>query len=419
MIGFKRTVCAVLLFLLTGTVVAQNNTNSPYTRYGLGDLSGQNVGGNMSMGGIAVGIRDNAHINPLNPASYSAVDSLTFLFEAGISLQNTNYSDGIQKLNAKNSSFDYFAMQFRLHRLLGFSLGVLPFSSVGYRVGDVSKETETSPAFSKQMNGEGGLHQVYAGLGLKLCKYVSVGANISFLWGKIDRELTVIYPSYSSMGGTSPSYSERTSLRIKNYKLDVGVQYTQPIGDKHSFTLGATYTPKHDLKPEANVVTTTSVITDNKIPASAGLPNMFAAGVSYTYDKRLTVGADYNLQKWSEVDYDVRGKNIFGDYSKIAVGADFLPSLLGRNYFQLVHYRIGAYYTSPYYKTEAGKKAAREFGVTAGFGLPIPRTRSELNIGFQYANLKGLQANMVDQNTFRVTLGITFNERWFFKRKVY
>ena len=144
MVGFKHTLWALLLTMVTGMAIAQNNTNSPYTRYGYGDLSDQNFGNSKAMGGIAFGLRDGAQINPLNPASYTAIDSLTFLFEGGVSLQNMNISGGGVKLNAKNSSFDYLAMQFRLHRRLAMSIGLLPFSNVGYTVSDT--QTATDPA---------------------------------------------------------------------------------------------------------------------------------------------------------------------------------------------------------------------------------------------------------------------------------
>ena len=92
MIGYRQTLLVFLLMMLSGAAIAQNNTNSPYTRYGYGDLSDQSFGNSKAMGGIAFGLRDGAQINPLNPASYTAIDSLTFLFEGGVSLQNMNIS---------------------------------------------------------------------------------------------------------------------------------------------------------------------------------------------------------------------------------------------------------------------------------------------------------------------------------------
>ncbi len=127
MVGYKQTLCALLLtILLPGVAIAQNNTNSPYTRYGYGQLADQSFANSKAMGGIAYGLRDGSHINPLNPASYTAIDSLTFLFDGGFSMQNTNFSSEGTKLNAKNSSFDYIAMQFRLHQRVAMSIGLLP-----------------------------------------------------------------------------------------------------------------------------------------------------------------------------------------------------------------------------------------------------------------------------------------------------
>ena len=111
MVGFKHTIWALLLMMVTGTAIAQNNTNSPYTRYGFGQLSDQNFGNSKAMGGVAYALRDPYHVNAMNPASYSAVDSLTFIFDGGLTLQNSNFSNGETKINAKNSSFDYIAMQ--------------------------------------------------------------------------------------------------------------------------------------------------------------------------------------------------------------------------------------------------------------------------------------------------------------------
>ena len=246
MVGFKQTLTVLMLLTVGGFAVAQNNTNSPYTRYGYGELSSPNFGNSRAMGGIAYGLRDGLQINPLNPASYTAVDSLTFIFEGGASFQNNNMSDGVTKLNVKNSSFDYLAMQFRMHRMLSLSIGVLPFSNIGYNVTQTYTETATAPNYAKQVYGDGGLHQVYGGIGVKVLKNLSIGANMSFLWGELNRSLTMIYPSYTTSTGSgtsTPSYSEGSYTSIKSYKLDLGIQYTQPIGEKHLVTLGAVFSP--------------------------------------------------------------------------------------------------------------------------------------------------------------------------------
>ncbi|MEQ2518562.1 MULTISPECIES: outer membrane protein transport protein [Bacteroides] len=423
MVGFKHTLCALLLTMVTGMAIAQNNTNSPYTRYGYGDLSDQGFGNSKAMGGIAFGLRDGAQINPLNPASYTAIDSLTFIFEGGVSLQNMNVNNGGVKLNAKNSSFDYLAMQFRLHPRIAMSVGLLPFSSVGYNVSDSKFANGVSQ--TRSFTGDGGLHQLYAGLGVKVLKKLSVGVNASYFWGDITRSTTVLYPETSG----STSYIEQKGISISDYKLDFGAQYTLDFDKKHSMTIGAVFSPKHKLNNDYTVVTQNSTTVSNSFDATFELPNMFGIGLTYNYDKRLTVGVDYSLQQWSKAKFAINAVDnervsedfdetyTYCDRHKISMGAEYIPNLIGRSYLAHIKYRLGAYYTTPYYKIN-GEKASREYGVTAGFGLPVPRSRSILSISGQFVRVKGLETNMVNENIFRVSIGLTFNERWFFKRRV-
>ena len=424
MVGFKHTLCALLLTMVTGMAIAQNNTNSPYTRYGYGDLSDQSFGNSKAMGGIAFGLRDGAQINPLNPASYTAIDSLTFIFEGGVSLQNMNISGGGVKLNAKNSSFDYLAMQFRLHPKIAMSIGLLPFSNVGYSVSESNEATETSPYSTKSLTGEGGLHQLYVGAGVKVLKNLSVGVNASYFWGDITRSLTQLYPNNAS----AYSNIRQNAVSVSDYKLDFGLQYTQEFNKKHSATIGAVYSPKHKLNNDYTVTTQASSTVSQDWDATLEVPNTFGVGFTYNYDKRLTVGLDYSLQQWSKTKFGVNTSDdavredfdetyTYCDRHKISVGAEYIPNLIGRSYLSHIKYRLGAYYTTPYYKI-GGKDAAREYGVTAGFGLPVPRSRSILSISGQFVRVSGQESTFVNENIFRVSIGLTFNERWFFKRRV-
>ena len=422
MVGFKHTLCALLLTMVTGMAIAQNNTNSPYTRYGYGDLSDQSFGNSKAMGGIAFGLRDGAQINPLNPASYTAIDSLTFLFEGGVSLQNMNISGSGVKLNAKNSSFDYLAMQFRLHPRIAMSIGLLPFSNVGYSVSDSKVDNGVSQ--TRSFTGDGGLHQLYGGIGVKVLKNLSLGVNASYFWGDITRTRTVIYPATSE----SYSYIQQMGVSISDYKLDFGTQYTLDFNKKHSMTIGAVFSPKHKLNNDYTVTTQVSTTNSNNLDATLELPNTFGVGFTYNYDKRLTVGADYSLQQWSKTKFGVNTSDdaVREDFNetytycnrhKVSVGAEYIPNLMGRSYLSHIKYRLGAYYTTPYYKI-GGKEATREYGVTAGFGLPVPRSRSILSISGQFVRISGQESAFVNENIFRVSIGLTFNERWFFKRRV-
>ena len=125
---YKRLLFTVLALLTAYISQAENGINSPYSRFGLGPLSDQNLAVNRQMGGLGYALRDNSYINLLNPAAMSAADSTTMIFEGGFSLQNGNFKENGIKINAKNASFDYLAMSFRLRRNLGIALGMLHYS---------------------------------------------------------------------------------------------------------------------------------------------------------------------------------------------------------------------------------------------------------------------------------------------------
>jgi hypothetical protein len=125
---------------------------------------------------------------------------------------------------------------------------------------------------------------------------------------------------------------------------------------------------------------------------------------------------DYRLEKWGKVSY-MNDTNAFCDRSLLAFGAEYLPEYTGRSYFSIIKYRLGAYYSLPYYNIR-GIRAAKEYGITGGLALPLPRTHSLLSISVQYTKINGQSVNTLDENYLRLNIGLTFNERWFFKRRV-
>ena len=246
MTRYKVLISACLVWMMAIEIAAQTSTNSPYTRYGFGQLSDQSFGNSQAMGGISYGLRNGLQVNASNPASYSAVDSLTFIFDAGMSLQNANFKEGNVKINAKNSSVDYIAMQFRLAKGLGFSAGFLPYSNVGYNMNKTNKVTTdehgNTTAANQAYVGDGGLQQVYVGLGYQIFKGLSIGTNFSFLYGDITHTAST---TFSNTNAYSSSRSHK--IDVSDYKLDFGLQYTHKLKEKHVLNLGAIYSLGHEL----------------------------------------------------------------------------------------------------------------------------------------------------------------------------
>ena len=424
MIKYQRLINACLLWMIVSVAMAQTSTNSPYTRYGFGELSDQHFGNSKAMGGIAYGLRNGLQINAANPASYSAVDSLTFIFDAGMSLQNANFKDGATKVNAKNSSVDYIAMQFRLFKKMGMAVGFLPYSTVGYNMSRpaTDKDGNTLDA-TETYTGDGGLQQVFVGLGYKFLENLSIGANFSYLYGDITRSAATVFNNSNAFS------SVRTKkISISDYKLDLGVQYTHQLAPKHVLNFGAVYSYGHDLHSKGYYYTGTYDSSSNlqgekgdTIKNAFSLPHTFGVGVTYVYDNRLTVGLDYTLQKWADADFPndffKEETDQFSNRSKISLGAEYLPDYNGRNYFQYIRYSAGVYYSTPYAKVN-GQEGSREYGVSFGLGLPLFRSKSVLNISGQYVKVSPKVKGLLEENYLRLNIGLTFNERWFMKWKV-
>ena len=419
----KKALFSVLM-IIGGclTANAQSSVNSPYTRYGLGDLSDRGFANNAAMGGVGYGMRNSGYINMTNPASFSSVDSLSFMFDMGMSLKSSNYKENGIKSNAKNSSFDYMAMQFRLHKRLGLAIGFTPYSTVGYNFSTTSPVIGNDDYIATNtFYGDGGLQQITAGLGFKILDNLSIGVSAGYMYGSINYQSSI---SFNTNSDQTYVYNE---VNVKSYVADFGVQYTQPIGKTNFLTLGLVYGLGHTLNStdtEGIQVTDNpsnpsySAVNEQVVNDSYGIPHTFGVGLAYTHHNKLTIGADYTLQKWSSVKY--RNKtNMYEDRNKIAIGAEFLPNAIGRNYLQRIRYRIGFNYATPYLKLPQ-YEGPSEYSVNAGFGFPLYlfQRRTILNLTGQYVRVRPSVSNMLSEDRFVIKLGLTFNEPWFMKWKV-
>ncbi len=426
-----RKILCIVMMLLPLMAVAQSGTNSPYSQFGLGVLSDQSSGFNRGMNGVAIAMHDGGQVNYQNPASYANVDSLTFLFDVGASLQVTNFTEGNRKLNANNANFEYAVMGFRAAKHLGMSIGILPFSNIGYNYYSTQKVSDTnSTTHTETYNGTGGMRQLYYGIGYRPFKGFSIGANISYLWGDYTRSVTNAYSDANVKTITRYYVAEPSS-----YRLDAGLQYTAKVSKKDEVTLGLTYSYGHKLGGDVGILDMSSSsngvqdTTSHYLSNSLFIPDMYGVGLSWYHGTKLHIGADFTLQQWSKMSYpDLRIKDgmpqltlvddALMDRKKITVGGEFVNNATSRSYLNRVHFRAGVSYATPYIRIN-GQEGPKELSASIGIGLPITNSwnnRSTLNISAQWSHASA--KDLITENTFRINLGITFNERWFMKWKL-
>lgn len=414
--------------LLTGSAHAQSGTNSPYSQYGVGVLSDQSQGFNRGMNGVGLGVRRGNVVNTLNPASYSEVDSLTMLFDVGLSGQLTNFKEGSTSVNARNADFEYAVGSFRLLPSVGVGFGILPYSNVGYQYSTMTYLNSTEGAIAESYTGSGGFHSAFIGVGWRIVKPLSVGVNIGYLWGSLNRQVA------SGSTETINSLSKKYSATVDNYIVDFGVQWSQNLGLHDNVTVGATFGLGHKLNADAkceiiNVNSTVSESDTTSLVAHDGLelPMTYGIGLAWNHRQQWLVGADFTLQQWGKTGFPVYDsqrntyssrKGFLTDRYKVSVGADFVPDGMSRKFFNRVHYRFGGGFATPYYYIN-GNKGPREYSASIGFGFPLQNAwnnRSVLNLSARWSHLSA--KDMITENTFMLNIGLTFNERWFMKWKI-
>lgn len=422
----KKVLISAIFATASVFAFAQSSTNSPYTRFGLGDLSDQVFTSNAAMGGVGNALRSSRHINPINPASYTSVDSLSFMFDVSFSMKSCNYEENNIRSNARNSSFDYLAIQFRLHPRVGMAIGFTPFSTVGYNFNSTSYASNSNTvSVTNTYTGDGGTNVIFGGLGFKIIDNLSIGANIGYLYGKQEYSTTA---TLSNGGDYTITYR---NLKVKSYKLDLGLQYTQPFNKNNSLTLGLTYSLGHNLN--STEVTGTQVTdgssysstTENTAYDGYSIPSSYGIGLAYQYKNKLTVTADYTLQEWSKAKLS-SAAGMYCNRNKIAVGAEYTPNNISKNFFKRISYRAGAFYNSPYVKIPTNTNGtsyadgAKEIGASAGFGFPLSlfQRKTVLSITGQYIKLSPSVSNLMSEDRFVLKIGLTLNEPWFMKWRV-
>lgn len=415
--NIKSLVAAALLVIAVSATATAQDTGSAYSRLGYGLLRGNATSMQRQMGSTGYAMRSGRQINVMNPASYSAIDSLTFLFDLGIDFSSTHMREGDVTENKLGGGLDYITMQFPLGKYMGGSVGLLPYSSVGY---SFSRELAGG---TTRRQGNGGLNELYLGVSGRPFNGFTVGANISYLFGSITHDVQ------TTPTGNSTALFEQV-VEVRDYNLVFGAQYGLDFG-RNNITVGLTYSPsksflghawvtKYDTSNdiEGNMVKADTVVERTSMKHHFSRPETWGAGISYSWNKRLTAEADFTYQPWAKARYfdmDNFAGTRLADRWSANVGAEYTHARRG-GYLGRVSWRIGGFYARDY--VMVGDNNIRDYGLTCGFGLPAPEGKTVVNLGFEWRRRQAYPQALLTENHFTVTLGINLNELWFFQRKI-
>ena len=414
-------------FLLANKAIAQDN--SPYSRYGLGDLNNNQNTVNRGMGGVSQAYSDPQSVNFINPASYSSL--LLTTFDVGIEGGGRSITDQGNKFSSGFGTLSYLQLGIPvIKNKWGVNLGLRPVTRVSYNIqqgfNGTFFDTLKYPLTNKY-EGSGGLYQLYAGTGVRFGNF-SVGVNLGYLFGNIENNTRLIFPDASIY----PSHKMfRTNYSSFFYKL--GVQYRAKLGKEMDLTFGASGSLKQNMHARQETLSETLQFDGNSgnyatqdtakyVKGERGTvvyPEEFAVGIMLRKFDKWMIGVDFNTTQWDNyTNFGV--KDSLQNAWKLSIGGQFVPNAMALSgYWNRVAYRLGAYYGNDYLKLNGINMPTT--GFTVGAGLPVRRLPysnqySMINLAFELAR-RGNNQTALKENIYRISLGLTLSDKWFIKRK--
>ncbi|MBL4578493.1 MAG: hypothetical protein JKX74_08475 [Flavobacteriales bacterium] len=409
---------------------AQSGASSPYSIYGLGDISETGFHRNNGMGGISLALREPKSINLSNPASYTSFKQNSFVFDIGTEIKRLTLNTVDTSQSTYNSSLSYLAFGFPVTKWWGSSFGLRPFSVINYKVTD-ERTLDNIGDVSYIYEGRGGINEVYWGNAIQIGG-LSIGGNLSYLFGPLTKTRSEIF----TLANTFHYFtSEKINIGGAYYK--VGMQYQHVIDSvganarKNKITLTAGAIMDFDASLKARRTTlgvtfddflldpflilpkdTVLNVTDT---GNILLPGGYGIGFSFDYGNKLLIGIDYYSKSWSDFKiFDVQDS--LGDYTRLALGLQFTPDPnSSTSYLKTVQYRMG-YLRENTHLVLRGQQLTKS-GISFGIGLPLKRIRSTLNFALEVGTRGTTDNSLLQENYWKAGFGLTLSDIWFVKRK--
>lgn len=422
----KYTLAACLL-TISFAVNAQITVQSPYSKFGIGNIKGSLLPQFRAMGGISTAVSKGSifnNINMQNPATYAGISSVTL--DIGMNGTFSELKNNSLKENSFNATLGHAAFAFNLGRRSGLSFGILPYSELGYNFKNTTKVGTKDVDFL--YSGEGGLTKAYIGYGFGIGDHFKVGANLEYLFGNLSENRSTQYTT--DAGAIHSRIQDRNSVGGVNYSY--GAQYDIRINNKTSFVIGysgsaasklgstkSKYVTQYTLDATGgeNPAADTLFTTENG-KTNLKLPLVHNFGIAIQKNDNWLIGVDYRMGKWSNLSIDNVNQNLQDTYG-FSVGGQITPDFSSiNNYFKRVEYRLGFSYDKTY--IQMNNQDVKQMAITMGLGLPLSSfTRGTLykaNVAAEFGKRGSLSNGLLQERYVTFHLGFTLNDSSWFRR---
>ncbi|MGL2987035.1 hypothetical protein ACSVH5_05510 [Flavobacterium sp. RSSA_27] len=412
----KIFIATCLLFSLVS--IAQQGTSSPYSYYGIGDIRYRGMLENRSMGGLGVE-QDSIHVNVDNPSSYANLKLTTLTM--GASFGTKNLKDDANSATAQRTTLDYMVVAIPMGKF-GFGFGVLPYSSVGYKIQSLSADGSQN---NRQLEGNGGVNKVFFGTGYKITNNFNIGVDMQYNFGKIETD-NLEYITDVPVGTR-----ERNLAYLSGVNFNIGAMYQAKVTPKINLYSSVNYTFKGDINSK-NTRTISTIdyqgtfdidpegFDEVKSSQTIELPSKLTLGIGFGESRKWLIGAEVAMREAGSLhnNYNNVTGVEFNKYNRYTLGGYYIPDYKSFNsYAKRIVYRGGFRFEKT--GLTINNQDIDDKAVTLGFGLPSIGSFSNFNIGLEYGVRGTTSKGVVQENYFNASVSFSLNDKWFVKRKFY
>lgn len=432
----ERILLLSVFLIISISVSAQEGTYgaySPYSIFGVGDLSKEGTAYTKSMGGVGIANRNKRFINYTNPAAVTARDTLSFMADFGLVQNNKIFAQGDLRSGHNTFNIYNFVMTFPIWRSSAFMVGLTPYSDVGYDFSSIEKNPEiigNTGNISYDSYGKGSVYQAFVGAGVTFWKKLSVGAEMIYYFGNIDKVTNMDYSdvSYRSINGGN-------ELMLRGTTGKFGLQYEQKIAGNVSMVAGATYKLGTDMKGfateyryanQSSVTDTLRYNVDTLARSGVRFGDELGLGISFKGGDKWSAEFNYVRSDWRKSGMDnARGFSVIGESrfsstvsNSFRAGFEIVPNRNDiRYYFKRCSYRAGAYYDQAYYKLDG--HAVNSMGITFGITLPVYKNtlHNGISLGVDIGQRASTKYEMIRERYAKIVIGFNIHDLWFMKNQ--
>jgi hypothetical protein len=306
-------------------------------------------------------------------------------------------------------------MGFKIAKNWTGGLGIVPFSTVGYRITATKNVEGTTDLFTADMTGSGGLTQFYFDNSYVLFHHLSLGITTSYIFGTITSSEVAQYNPISSIITSSKS------AHLNKIIADFGFQYFFNLNKESSLSIGGVFGNSHKLNFKENLVIaqSTGQIFEDKVTQEGtfDFPLYFGGGISYELANRLTVNADYMYRNWDAANAQSTNTEFsYVNTNAYRLGVELIPGRMNQYGFMgRIAYRAGVYHDE--YYVEINKKPIDENGFSVGLGIPFLKNKTTVNVSYNSGVRGSTNNGLIRERYHSIVLSFSLHDWWFLKSK--